>query len=254
MCRPARMTRGRSSRSSIQCVSTGTPASRSSSAPASRSASACASVRRLVDPAVLVQPDVAVRVDQAGHAASRGRRGSRRRRRARRVTRPSSSTHRSRCSPSGRTTPAGAAAPVAPPGRTGQLRTPVPARAGSTRCQLGSGGRRSSARRAARSPRAGRAPSPDSRASPLPLLERPLGRVAGPAALGLLRRAPPCPWPSCRGPCPACPGMPRHPGHAAAGRELAHHLLRLGEPLDQAVDVGRPRGRSRGRCAAGASR
>src|SRR6478672_4048726 len=44
MCRPARMTRGRSSRSSIQRVSAGDPASRISSVPASRSARACASL------------------------------------------------------------------------------------------------------------------------------------------------------------------------------------------------------------------
>ena len=45
MCRPARIIRGRSARSSIQRVSAGLPASRSSSAPAARSASACSSAR-----------------------------------------------------------------------------------------------------------------------------------------------------------------------------------------------------------------
>ena len=48
----------------------------------------------------------------------------------------------------------------------------------------------------------------------------------------------PCPWPSCRAPIPGMPGIAGHPRHAAAGRELAHHLLRLDEALDQRVDVG----------------
>ena len=66
MCRPARMSRGRSSRSSIQRGVAAEPASRSSSAPASRSVSACCSLHVVGHRAVLVETDVAVRVDQSG--------------------------------------------------------------------------------------------------------------------------------------------------------------------------------------------
>ena len=67
MWRPARISRGRSSRSWIQLVSGPVPQSRISSAPPSRSSIACASVSCVAHAAVVVEPDVAVRVDESRH-------------------------------------------------------------------------------------------------------------------------------------------------------------------------------------------
>ena len=67
MCRPARIRRGRSSRSWIQEVSAAEPQSRMSSAPPSRSSIACCSVASSLIGAVVVEPEVAVGVDQPRH-------------------------------------------------------------------------------------------------------------------------------------------------------------------------------------------
>ena len=80
----------------------------------------------------------------------------------------------------------------------------------------------------------------------------PIGRRAGPP----LRPCPSCPSSTApasagRGPSSTCgpmPGRPMLPGH------LAHHLLGLGEPLQQLVDVGDADARSRWRCAPAARR
>ena len=66
MCRPARMTLGRSSRWSIHRVSAGDPASRISSVPGLAVGEGLGLGGRVVDRAVGVEPDVAVGVDQAG--------------------------------------------------------------------------------------------------------------------------------------------------------------------------------------------
>ena len=66
MCRPARISRGRSSRSWIQAVSAAEPQSRISSAPASRSVDGLLLGRVVGDRAVVVEAEVAVRVDQPG--------------------------------------------------------------------------------------------------------------------------------------------------------------------------------------------
>src|SRR4051794_39330222 len=61
------------------------------------------------------------------------------------------------------------------------------------------------------------------------LLPGTLGRVAALALLALLRLALAA-WPSHA-------GHPGHAGHAQAAPHLLHHLLGLGEPLEQLVDV-----------------
>ena len=247
MCRPARMIRGRSSRSSTQRVSTGKPASRSSSAPASRSASACSSVVASSTAAVRVEADVAVRVDQAGQhpAAVEHRVGALRPGRCGRDPARRRPTTSRVLTLGGRTTPR----------RCRALTTvPWPARVSST---SRAGSRPLSSSGSSKS--SGRSGSAGHRLAGLRgprhclLLERALGRVAGPAALGLAFGA------ACLALRLLADPHARHARHAracrpAAAGHLLHHLLRLGEPLDQPVDVGDGACRSRGRCAAGASR
>ena len=84
MCRPARISTGRSSRSTSGRVSTGEPQSRSASAPASRFVLACSSASSRVAGPVGRVADVAVRVDEAGQHEARSAR--RRRRPGRRRT------------------------------------------------------------------------------------------------------------------------------------------------------------------------
>src|SRR6185503_278854 len=219
------MTRGRSSRSSIQRVSTGTPASRMSSAPASRSAMICCSCSSRPTPPCSSSPTWQCASTSPGTTNTptptvcASGTGSL-------LINPEESTHRSRSTSSGNTPPrtySGVVTRSAGVGRReevlqllGQLEV-----LGQIESLAGlAGGLRSEFLSA-------------------------LGRVARPAlaallvglgrhlALGLLAAAT-HPWDA------------RHAGHPATVCELAHHLLGLDEALDQAVDVGDRRARAAG--------
>ena len=270
MCRPARISRGRSSRSWTQRVSAGEPASRSSSAPASRSASACSSAVASSTAPCGVEPDVAVRVDQAGqhpaaHASARRGAGSggvegdaavddpglrHGRRRARR------GPDRVRCS----TVPSWPDPTEWHTGDAARRRWVRGARSAAEELleALGQVGRVEAGRvdAVARRPAAPAPNAPPDAAAGAAFSAA--ARSSAARLAGLPRLATSCAAAACwlaalAGPA-AMPGMPGIPGMPPPRGHLLHHLLRLAEPLEQLVDLGDRDARSPGRCGRGASR
>ena len=228
-------------------MSTGEPQSRSASTPAARSVSACsrAAARSSTGVPPVAMPTWQCASTRPGSSqpprltVSAPGTGSV-------VIRPSR-THRSRCSPSGSTTPErwqrGRHRPGCPPLNWSKL-------------SLRQVGQRLAGRQRPGTPPGmpGRPPGscPGARRAPRRDADRPAGGAALglPAALALLALL------GLRLHLPAA-GLLRHRAHAGqahAAGHLAHHLLGLGEPLQQLVDVGDADARSRWRCAPAATR